>query len=83
MTNRFGRVNRVEKGISYKCKKCSKNWSLNSLVRINKQVHLIFNPNLKLFRRKSCHCSCGTAFEFPTIHVNELNKSRERQGVIQ
>tara|TARA_R100000008_G_scaffold76535_2_gene56453 strand:+ start:3344 stop:3595 length:252 start_codon:yes stop_codon:yes gene_type:complete len=83
MTNRFGRVNRVEKGISYKCKKCSKRWNLNSIVRIKGQVHLIFNPNLRLFRRKSCYCSCGTAFEFPSIHVDMVNKKREKQGLIQ
>jgi hypothetical protein len=77
MTNRFGRKIKISEGISYDCVKCSKRWHLNSWMKINGKATLIYNPNQRTYRRKPTHCSCGTAFDFPTIHISEL---KDRYG---
>jgi len=83
MTNRFGRRMNVSKGISYTCVKCSKKWNVNSWMEINGIKTLIYNPNAKTYRRKVAHCSCGVAFDLPTIHIKELQKNSDKQGVIR
>lgn len=86
MTNRFGKRMRISNGMSYTCLKCSKRWNINSIINIKGVNKMIINHNQKPYRRNAGHCSCGVAFDIPSININILTNrynDSTQQRVIQ